>query len=155
MKNPAELQLPVISVVAASLNFALFTQNFEKDLSWGRLVYECHSVTCSIHPEDGDSGPKHTHLFWCLAVGGTWSEGVPPRVTGFPLASFHYKKYIFLDREKEKNLKKRDLRIGKRSQLGKGNGDVLRGEELGREGQSGCEERHRGGCGWGGCECRG
>lgn len=32
------------------------------------------------------------------------------------------------------------MQIGKRRQLGKGNGEVLRGEELGREEQSACEE---------------
>jgi hypothetical protein len=79
----------------------------------------------------------------------------PQESQAFPLPPFITKKYIFLDREKEKNFKKRDLRIGKRSQLGKGNDDILRGEELGREGRSGCQERQRGGCGWGGCECRG
>lgn len=79
----------------------------------------------------------------------------PQESRAFPLPPFITNIYIFLDREKEKTLKRRDLRKGKRSQLGKGNGDVLRGEELGREGQSGCEERQGGGCGWGGCECKG
>lgn len=79
----------------------------------------------------------------------------PQESRAFPLPPFITKIYIFLDREKEKTLKRRDLRKGKRSQLGKGNGDVLRGEELGREGQSGCEERQGGGSGWGGCECKG
>jgi hypothetical protein len=36
LKNAAELQFSTLWVVAASLNFALFTQNFEKDLSWSR-----------------------------------------------------------------------------------------------------------------------
>lgn len=57
-----------------------------------------------------------------------------PKSRAFPLASVHYK-YIYFYIGKEKNLKKeRFANREEKLSLKKGNGDVLRGEELGRWG---------------------